>query len=57
MTTKTCTEAEIKNVVTDVVLDLWVNRGLGTPDIAKVVRVDQEEAERIIATHPSTTGR
>ena len=48
MTIKGRTDEEIQDIIRRVVIDLWENEPLSTPEIAKVVRVDQREAERII---------
>ena len=51
MTIKGRTDGELRGIIRDVVLGLWVNKALSTPEIAKVVRVDQQEAERIITEY------
>ena len=42
------TDDDIMEFKQKMVIDLWVNHGPGTPDIARIVRVSQDEAEEII---------
>ena len=39
---------EIRKFRDNVVLDLWVNKGLSVPDIAMIVRIEELDAKRVI---------
>ena len=48
MTIRGRTDEEIRDVIRRVVFNLWNKEMLTSPEIAKVVRVNQQEVERII---------
>ena len=57
MTVKIYSDAEIKEVIAGVVCDLNINLGLGSPDIAKVVRMDERDVSHILLTDSRMNAR